>query len=115
MKRTLDGLSYREAQARNRNEFHKLNKFQQKGLRAKGYRNVGWNSVFDSWAMLKEILVELEEVINLPPSDLTEKRKQKLRQKFNLAVSQLDFEGMEEASDGISDIIFQKAFAKLGI
>lgn len=54
----IDGLSYREWQKRNTEAFSKLNHSQQKEVRAKGYRNVGWNSVQKSWDILKNSFQE---------------------------------------------------------
>ena len=115
MKRTLNGLGYREAQARNRNEFHKLNKFQQKGLRAKGYRNVGWDSVANSWGMLQEILTELVEIVNLPPSSLNEKRRQRIKKRLKIATERFDFDAIRAGMLELSDIAYQETLQELGI
>ncbi|NET91129.1 MAG: hypothetical protein F6K45_24070 [Kamptonema sp. SIO1D9] len=48
----IEGLNYREWQKRNTYSFDKLNPSQQKTVRAKGYRNVGWDNVQKSWKIL---------------------------------------------------------------
>ncbi|AFZ46511.1 hypothetical protein Cyast_0532 [Cyanobacterium stanieri PCC 7202] len=49
----LDNLNYREAQKRNSQHFKNLQKKEQKLLKEKGYRNVGWNNVINSWQLLQ--------------------------------------------------------------
>ncbi|MCS7030474.1 MAG: hypothetical protein NZL92_02930 [Gloeomargarita sp. SKYG116] len=56
MKKTLDGLSYRQAQRRNSQLFSQLSKAEQRELRAKGYRNKGWGQVQKSWYLLGEYI-----------------------------------------------------------
>ncbi len=53
-KKTLDGLNYREAQKRNSETFKSLDSMTQKELRARGYRNSGWDNVVKSWYLLCE-------------------------------------------------------------
>jgi hypothetical protein len=50
---SLDNLNYREAQKRNSEHFNSLKKSEQKILREKGYRNVGWQNVIKSWQLLQ--------------------------------------------------------------
>ncbi|QUY45452.1 hypothetical protein [Acaryochloris marina] len=52
----VDGLSYREWQKRNSINFKKLTKLQQKKARKKGYYNIGWKNVRESWQVLSQIL-----------------------------------------------------------
>ena len=113
MKRTLNGLGYRAVQARNRNEFHKLNKFQQKGLRAKGYKNVGWDSVICSWDMIQEILIELVEVVNLPPTSITEKRKEKIWSQIEWAQRNCDYDSIKSKMLELSNIDYEEALRQL--
>ena len=55
----VDGLSYRDWQQRNTESFFKLDRSQQKELRSKGYRNIGWNHVQKSWSLLQTSFQEL--------------------------------------------------------
>lgn len=55
----VDGLSYRDWQQRNTESFFKLDRSQQKELRSKGYRNIGWNHVQKSWSLLQSSFQEL--------------------------------------------------------
>ena len=55
----IEGLNYREWQKRNTDSFSKLNRSQQKAVRDKGYRNLGWNYVQKSWHILRNSFQEL--------------------------------------------------------
>jgi hypothetical protein len=57
----VDGLTYRQWQARNTEFFKKLTPSQTKNIRAKGYKNVGWKNVQKSW----EIINTVDNVVNL--------------------------------------------------
>ncbi len=54
MAKLVKGLNYRQWQQRNSSHFKSLSKEAQKELRKKGYRNVGWDKVRESWAILSE-------------------------------------------------------------
>ncbi|MGB5634417.1 MAG: hypothetical protein WBM44_14795 [Waterburya sp.] len=49
----LDGLGYRQAQKRNSKKFTSLNKAEQREIRQKGYKNLGWSNVCKSWNILQ--------------------------------------------------------------
>lgn len=51
----VEGLNYREWQKRNTKLFTQLTNKQQKELRSRGYKNVGWLNVQRSWGLLKKI------------------------------------------------------------
>lgn len=51
----VNNLSYRQWQKRNTDAFQKLSKAQQKIARDRGYRNIGWQSVQDSWNVLQRL------------------------------------------------------------
>lgn len=55
-KKIYDGLDYRQYQRRNSKIFFSLSKREQKELRQKGYWNVGWKKVRQSWLILREYL-----------------------------------------------------------
>ena len=50
----VQNLNYRQWQKRNSTFFKKLSKSEQKEVREKGYRNIGWNNVQKSWLILQE-------------------------------------------------------------
>jgi len=54
---SFDNLNYRQAQKRNSEHFNNLQKSEQKIVREKGYRNVGWGNVIKSWELLQAALV----------------------------------------------------------
>lgn len=56
-----DGLNYREWQKRNKEKFDRLSNPQKKQCRDKGYCNVGWEKVRNSW----QIISNIDNVINL--------------------------------------------------
>ncbi len=51
----IENLTYRQWQKRNSSIFNQLTKSEQKELREKGYRNIGWNKVQQSWLILQEL------------------------------------------------------------
>lgn len=51
----IGNLTYRQWQKRNSSIFNQLTKSEQKELREKGYRNIGWNKVQQSWFILQEL------------------------------------------------------------
>lgn len=51
----IDGMSYRQWQQRNTDTFQQLTKTQQKIARQRGYRNVGWQEVQQSWKVLQQL------------------------------------------------------------
>jgi hypothetical protein len=55
-KQLLDGLTYRQAQKYNSEQFYALDKEKQQEARRRGYRNSGWNNVRRSRSILQEIL-----------------------------------------------------------
>lgn len=63
-KRNFNGMSYREAQRVNSNNKSRLQKEDQKWLKANGYKNVGWDSVIHLHQKIKEFLdkYSLEEL-----------------------------------------------------
>ena len=52
----VEGLGYRQWQKRNTDAFKKLSKENQHNARHKGYFNVGWNKVKQSWHILQELI-----------------------------------------------------------
>ncbi len=56
--RTFEGMRYRQVQRKNSRNKNLLLKEQQKWLKAKGHRNVGWNNVIDLFKKIKEIQEE---------------------------------------------------------
>ncbi len=50
----VQNLNYRQWQKRNSSVFKKLSKSEQKEVKEKGYRNIGWNNVQKSWLILQE-------------------------------------------------------------
>ncbi|AIE74190.1 MULTISPECIES: hypothetical protein [unclassified Synechocystis] len=58
---TIDGLTYRQWQTRNTEFLKKLSPSQVKDVRAKGYKNVGWENVKKSW----KIISNIDNVISL--------------------------------------------------
>ena len=50
----VENLNYRQWQKRNSSVFNQLTKPEQKEIRKKGYRNIGWNNVKKSWSVLKQ-------------------------------------------------------------
>ena len=56
LKRQLNGLDYRQAQRRNTEKFNSLSKAQQKEIRQKDYKNLGWNNVCKSWNLLQNFI-----------------------------------------------------------
>ena len=63
-KRNFNGMSYREVQRVNSNNKSRLQKEDQKWLKANGYKNVGWDSVIHLHQKIKEFLdkYSLEEL-----------------------------------------------------
>ena len=63
-KRNFNGMSYREAQRVNSNNKSRLQKEDQKWLKANGYKNVGWDSIIHLHQKIKEFLdkYSLEEL-----------------------------------------------------
>ena len=53
--RKVEGLNYHQWQKRNTNCFKSLPKLQQREARERGYHNVGWNKVQESWHILVEL------------------------------------------------------------
>ncbi len=51
----VNGLSYRQWQKRNTDAFQQLTKVQQQAVRQKGYRNIGWQQVQQSWEVLQQL------------------------------------------------------------
>lgn len=79
-KQIYDGLDYRQYQRRNSKIFFSLSKRQQKELRQKGYWNVGWKKVRQSWLILREYLTSaLIETVDYALEE-AEKDYQKLEQ-----------------------------------
>ena len=58
----IENLTYRQWQKRNTNIFNQLTKSEQKEVRQKGYRNMGWDKVQQSWLILQELK---PKVVNL--------------------------------------------------
>lgn len=52
----LEGLNYRQAQKRNSEKFSSFSKVKQKEIRQKGYKNIGWNNVSQSWDILQNFM-----------------------------------------------------------
>ena len=50
----VQSLNYRQWQKRNSLIFKKLSKLEQKKVKEKGYRNIGWDSVQQSWLIFQE-------------------------------------------------------------
>lgn len=50
--KTVEGLSYREWQQRNKKDFDSLTKNQKKEARKQGFHNIGWDKVLNSWKIL---------------------------------------------------------------
>lgn len=50
----INGLSYRQWQKRNTDSFKKLSKAQQRQARIKGYYNISWPQVQESWEILQK-------------------------------------------------------------
>jgi hypothetical protein len=57
----IDGLTYRQWQSRNSESLKELSPSQVKDVRAKGYRNIGWENVKKSW----QIINRIDNVISL--------------------------------------------------
>lgn len=51
----VEGMSYRQWQKRNNDTFQKLTKAQQQTARQRGYRNIGWQQVQQSWGILQQL------------------------------------------------------------
>ncbi|TAE54898.1 MAG: hypothetical protein EAZ76_07965 [Nostocales cyanobacterium] len=61
MKKLIEGINYREWQRRNTESFNQLTKVQQKEAKKKGYHNVGWDKVINSW----KIICQFTKVVTL--------------------------------------------------
>lgn len=48
----IKGMSYRQWQKQNKEYFNSINKTQQKEARQKGYCNIGWDRVQNSWEII---------------------------------------------------------------
>lgn len=49
-------MNYRQWQKRNTEYFHRLSNVDKRLLREKGYHNIGWQKVKDSWKILEKFL-----------------------------------------------------------
>ena len=57
-KRFFSGMSYRDVQRSNSDRRSKLSKKDQKWLKEKGYRNVGWDNVIKLYQKINELLIQ---------------------------------------------------------
>ena len=93
-KRQLDGLGYRQAQKRNSEKFNSLSQTQQKKLRQKGYKNLGWDNVCRSWNILLKF-------ISSTPVDLIEFAVKKAEAKYKEAKQSSDLLDMLQAGKSV--------------
>ncbi|MBD2576294.1 hypothetical protein [Oscillatoria sp. FACHB-1406] len=52
--KTIEGLSYRDWQKRNKQYFDALSKEQQKDARRQGYNNRGWKQIKRAWRIVRK-------------------------------------------------------------
>lgn len=85
IRKTLDGLNYKEAQRRNSTNFNYLSAEKKKEIRGKGYKNVGWKNVKLSWLILSDFLSK-NKAINLSNFAIEKAKKnyQKVKDKGDL-------------------------------
>lgn len=60
----VENLNYRQWQKRNSSIFNQLSKSEQKEIREKGYRNIGWNNVQKSWTILKQLKPKIVSIFD---------------------------------------------------
>ena len=93
-KRQLDGLGYRQAQKRNSEKFNSLSQVKRKELRQKGYKNLGWDNVCQSWNILLKF-------ISSAPVDLVEFAVKKAEAKYKTAKQSSDVLDVFEAGKSV--------------
>jgi hypothetical protein len=99
-KRQLDGLDYRKAQKRNSHKFKSFNRDLQKELRHKGYKNLGWNNVCNSWNILQEFIAT--------PTDLIEFARKKAEARYQKAKEENDLPEVLAAGKSIINSLKMK-------
>ena len=109
MKKTTDGLNYREAQSRNTIKFNSFSNKEKKDLREGGYKNRGWDNVLKSWNLILNLITNANQIaVSEEPKvvNLAYKRAEKL---LNEAVDnansldQVDFGQLRAGIDALAD------------
>lgn len=85
----FDGLTYHQAQKRNSELFNSFSKVEQKTLRRKGYKNIGWKNVINSWFIMNNFMKnEKNKVIKI--------------RDYQLKKAELKYEKAKESEDLIA-------------